>query len=236
MARGTLCKEVADSIRQDIIKGIWKPGDRLPGEYEFAEKYNVSRFTVREAIKTLHSSGLICVRRGIGTYVSDNKPESYMPGLLSHMVLERQDIKTICEARLPIESQTVALCAKKANTEVAENLWRMCNNMNDMLKDTRMDEYNRLDLAFHLYIAEVAGNSILYEMLRALQEFLIAQMNETIDPRLENVSIVQHRQIVQAIEANDAELATLMMQRHIQKSIQFAEDDVQNKDMNEARD
>lgn len=235
MARGTLCKEVADSIRQDIIKGIWKPGDRLPGEYEFAEKYNVSRFTIREAIKTLHSSGLISIRRGVGTFVSDNKPESYMRGLLSHMVLEPQDIKTICEARMPIESQTVALCAQKADKDVVKTLWQMCDSMNNKLKDTRMDEYNRIDLAFHLYIAEIAGNPILYEMLSALQEFLIAQMNETIDPRLENASIVQHRQIVQAIEANDVELATLMMQRHIEKSIQFAEEDALYKNSKEAQ-
>lgn len=213
---------VAEGIKEEIMKGNLKPGDRLPGEYELADRYGVSRFTVREAMKILNSLELIDIRHGVGMFVKQPTPEDYMKPMLSAMILTSNNLITICEARLPIEVQAIGLCSERREEADIRELEELCDEMQAELNRNELAEYNRLDLEFHLKIAKASKNAILYEILNMLQSFLRIQMDETVEaPNSKERSIERHRGMVAAIEQKNRQLAELLMSQHINDSIDY---------------
>lgn len=213
---------VAESIKEEIMKGNLKPGDRLPGEYELAERYGVSRFTVREAMKILNSLELIDIRHGVGMFVKQATPEDYMKPMLSTMILTSNNLLTICEARLPIEVQAIGLGSERRDEKDIEELERLCDEMQKALDEDSPKEYNHLDLEFHLKIAMASKNAILYEILNMLQSFLRIQMDETVEaPNSKERSMERHRGMVAAVRQKNRQLAELLMSQHINDSIDY---------------
>jgi GntR family phosphonate transport system transcriptional regulator len=75
MERGSgiaMWRQIEDRMRQDIVEGLWKPGDRLPTEAELAERFGVNRHTLRRALAALRDSGLVRIEQGRGTFVQDD--------------------------------------------------------------------------------------------------------------------------------------------------------------------
>jgi len=220
--RVSLSDEIAEDINSLILSGVYKPGDQIPNEFELAEKYNVGRFTVREAIKKLCTSGILKIERGRGTFVNKLNTVSFMKPLLPLLMLDDKDMVEICEARLAIERQTVALCAQRATKEDIENLYRIIKEMEESLKKKDYEEYNKIDLRFHLYIAKASYNNILFKILETIQDLLQAELTRTsVAPNANQNSIKRHKLIVQSIEARDEVSAATYMHEHIQDAIVY---------------
>jgi GntR family transcriptional repressor for pyruvate dehydrogenase complex len=218
----SLSETIAESIKNDIIKGIWKPGDRLPGEYELANYYEVSRFTVREAIKRMSSTGLVTVEHGIGTFVNTVAPDSYMKPLLPLIALSDTDMLTICEARQPIEVQSIALCTMRATDDDILKMKDIYRQMQEVMQKEDYDAYHQIDLAFHKTIAQASRNMIIYTIMEMLQDFLRAQMTEVFSaPNSKMRSLERHRAMIEAIEERNVEMGKLLMSQHIQDSIDY---------------
>lgn len=229
--RVNLSEEIAESIKNDIVSGTWKPGDKLPGEYEMAAQYEVSRFTVREAIKLVSSTGLVSIEHGVGTFVNTMTPDSYMKPLLSLIALSDVDLLTICEARQPIEVQSIALCAKRATPEDVEALRQIYGEMGDCMERGDYEAYHLKDMEFHKAIVHGSQNMILCEIINTLQDFLRVQMAEVFDaPGSKTKSQERHYAMIVAIEEHNAELATLLMSQHIQDSIDYVTSKMEDND------
>ena len=218
--RINLSKKIAEIIRQEIINKQLKPGDRLPGEYELSEQYGVSRFTIREAMNYLSSIGLVDIRHGVGMFVDSPTSENYIKPLVSILTLTDNDIVTICETRMPIETQAIALCAQRITSGEIEQLEAIYAEMEVYYEKDDLDGYNDADLNFHLAIALYSRNSIIYEILSALQDLLRAQIHDVlIVPNSRDNSIKKHLLMIEAIKQRDSDLASLLMSRHINDSI-----------------
>ena len=222
MSRKNFCDEIVEDLYSKILSGIYKPGDQIPNEFELAEKYNVSRFVIREAIKNLCTSGIIRVERGRGTFVNKLNSVSFMKPLLPLLMLDDREMVEICEARLAIEKQTVLLCAQKASEEDVENLYSLLKEMEECLGDNDFEGYNNLDFKFHLYIAKASGNRILYIMLETIQDLLIAELHRTsVAPNANKNSIARHRSIVDALKEKKGLDAMKLMNDHIEDAIVY---------------
>ena len=220
--RSNLCDIILDDITRDIIGGILKPGEKIAGEYELAEKYEVSRFTVREAMKKLDSMGLIIIKHGVGSFVEEVTPESFMKPLLPVLVMSNIDIREICEARLPLEVQSISLCAGRIDKEKLDEMKQMVTKMEEALNNEEFEKYNELDIRFHLLIAKASKNRVLFEMLSTLQDMLREQMKrDIIVPNATQRSISRHKLMVEAIERKEIELAKQLMTLHINDSIDY---------------
>jgi GntR family transcriptional repressor for pyruvate dehydrogenase complex len=220
--RSNLCDIIFEAITKDIIGGVLKPGDKLAGEYEFAEKYEVSRFTVREAMKKLDSMGLITIKHGIGSFVNEITPESFMKPLLPVLVMSNIDIREICEARLPLEVQSISLCIDRIDDDKLNEMRQQVEKMEKALAKKDFEKYNELDIGFHLLIAKASKNRVLFQMLNTLQDMLREQMKrEMIVPSSSERSIRRHKQIIEAIERKEKELARQLMTLHINDSIDY---------------
>ena len=95
---------VADQILEEIRKGRWKVGDRLPPEAELALEFCVSRVCLREGLKKLNVLGIVKIMQGDGTYVNEVNPSEFMKPLFNLLTVTENDIDEIYNARLFVES------------------------------------------------------------------------------------------------------------------------------------
>ena len=113
----TLSVSVASAIENQIIEGVLKPGDQVPSEQELIETYNVSRSTLREAIKSLVSKGTLEIRRGKGTFVCQLPGMTEDPLGLNFMGIDNLD-PYLYEARIIFEPEICSLSAQRATDEI----------------------------------------------------------------------------------------------------------------------
>lgn len=218
--RSNLCDVVVEDLTRNIINGILKPGEKIASEFGLADKYEVSRFTVREALKKLDSMGLLTIKHGIGSFVNEVKPESYMKPLLPVLVMSNIDIREICEARLPLEVQSISLCIDNVDAKKLDEMKLLLEKMEIALADNNFDKYDDLDIEFHLLIARASKNRVIYEMLSTLQDMLREQLRrESSSPHYKELSVKRHKLMVDAIENKEKELAKQLMTLHINDSI-----------------
>ena len=217
----SICDRLVDVIQNKILSGEYKPGDRLPSENDLAEIHGVSRFSVREALKKLNSMGLVIVQQGKGSFINTITPISYMKPLLPLLMVSDHEIEMVLYTRLPIEMQTVSLAAQKAKPQHITLLRELMRQMETALYNDDQETYNRLDLEYHMCIAEASGNPILYEILDVLQDLLTKQIRRTGGSLSKNRSIKRHRMLLDAIENGESTLASEIMRLHITDSILF---------------
>jgi GntR family hexuronate regulon transcriptional repressor len=218
-AAGRLYKRVADELRGAILSGLYPPGRRLPAERELAEKYAVSRPTVREAVIALELQGLVEVRMGAGVYVVEQNVIERVRG--SGPVFSIGPFE-LMEARKIIESETAALAATLIDEEQLQRLEEIIE---------RMEEENRLEIQgesadrqFHVALAESTGNSALVSVIDQLWEIRQTSpmmINLMKKARSQGVKPVadDHRRIVAALRKKDPEAARAAMQRHLTRVI-----------------
>ena len=110
-------EEIVAKIKDMIDKGRFKSGDQLPVERELAEVFRVSRSSVREAIRSLESQGLLESRQGNGTYIAKHPVESLVTPLASIICSEKDGQRELFEMRRLIEPQLASLAAERATEE-----------------------------------------------------------------------------------------------------------------------
>src|SRR4051794_7219619 len=158
MADRRLFQDIADQIVALIRGGVFPPGSRLPGERELAERFNVSRVTIREAEIALQAVGVIKIKTGSGVYVCDGHgKEDDLPAVSA---LE------LTEARSLFESEAAALAAPIISDETLAKLDELLEIMSEENgDDQRMTE---VDHEFHMLIASASGNRAITHVIRGL--------------------------------------------------------------------
>lgn len=196
-----------DSIRAMISSGELGPGDRLPPEHELAERLQVSRGSLREAVRALAQIKVLDVRRGDGTYVTSLSPSELLSGLgLAIELLQPQGIEEVLEVRRLLLPPAAALAAQR-RTEI--HLAAMRSVVERLEHSTDPDVVAGLHREFQALVAEASGNETLTSILLALQ-----QRSENIrriwlisDPTIRDVALSHQRLLLDAIERRDSETA-----------------------------
>ncbi|UFS58720.1 FadR/GntR family transcriptional regulator [Subtercola endophyticus] len=207
--------EAIARIREMVVQGELRPGDRLPPEKELSERLGLSRNSLREAVKALELIRVLDVRRGDGTYVT-----SLEPGLLLEAVQfvvdlhQDQSVLELFEVRRILETSAAALAAQRMTVENIEHLRA---SVSEAAGFDKVNDLVAHDLDFHRRIAEASGNTYLSTLLEALS-------SKTVRARLwrgiteENAAsrtLSEHEGIVRAIHARDTELARALTTAHI---------------------
>lgn len=212
-----LYRQIADQIRSLVRSGEYTPGQRLPPERDLARQLGVSRPSVREALIALEVEGLVEVRIGSGIYVlggGNGHDGDRVQAATGPFELQR--------ARWIIEGECAALAAKSAKRE---HIAAMEDALSQMQRIIEKDNVQPLvaDRQFHLRVAESTGNGALVAVVKMLWEErmgpLFAQLEHHYDtPELWVAAIAEHRHVLKAIVAHDADAARAAMQRHVHKA------------------
>jgi GntR family transcriptional repressor for pyruvate dehydrogenase complex len=207
-------EEIVRQVKQLIAEGRLKSGDRLPPERELAEKFVVSRTSVREALRALESLGLIEIRPGEGTFVRQVSLDALVGPLALVMTSQREAIGELFEARRVLEPAIAALAAARATPEEIHEMERI---LEDQAKEIAAGKTGLAqDAAFHAAIGTAAHNRAITRIAHAIMDLLTQSREESLNtPGRPTRSHQDHRRILQAITRRNATAARQAMLDHL---------------------
>ena len=210
-------EQVIEQIKYMITSGELKKGEKLPPERELVEKFQVSRTSVREALRALQIIGLIESRQGGGNYIKDSFDDNLIEPLSMMFVLQNSRNSEILELRRVLEVETARLAAKNISDEELTRLKEIIDRMKD-LPDEK--ENVVLDKELHYVIAKASGNNLIMSILTAvssLMDSFIKEAREAIINKDENKSVLleHHENMYIALKNHDEKEAGKVMKEHM---------------------
>ncbi|MEA2312033.1 MAG: GntR family transcriptional regulator, transcriptional repressor for pyruvate dehydrogenase complex [Solirubrobacteraceae bacterium] len=208
-------EQLAGQIRSRILAGELAEGDRLPSELALAREAQVSRGTVREALRLLEEAGF--VERASPRILVARRPRGEEPALReATRALKQSDVTfdDVHEALLALDPALTRLATEKADAAQIERLEQHLEEQARVL--AQPETWSRLDDEFHLMIAEIAGNVPLLLARRPLSAILLPTMWRFVrDERMTRAAFTFHERIVEQMRARDPEAAAFMTRKHI---------------------
>jgi GntR family transcriptional regulator, transcriptional repressor for pyruvate dehydrogenase complex len=212
--RETLVEEIVRKLLDYLLSHHVPPGGRLPSERQLAEAFGVGRSVIREALKSLSLLGVVHVRQGDGTYLTDLQ-SSLLPKVIEWGLLlgERRTLDLV-EARRHIEVATARLAAERRDERQLSELAALLERMRHAAEDA--EEFVDADIAFHIKIAEASRNTALLDILSGIQALLRVWITRVISAagRTEP-SYREHEPVYDAILRQDPDAAAAAMDRHL---------------------
>lgn len=209
-------EQVLERIRNSISSGALAPGDKLMTERELASTLQVSRSSVREALRILEIFDVIQSKPGEGTILKNPEVPKILTKMLPFITTPLDANLELFESRKVLEGGIVKLAAKRRKekdlNKLEESITRMMNS-----KD--LEEKIHADLDFHLYLAKAAYNNTLSDILIVVSDVVSQNLyavgfmhsNDEVNSKL----IAQHRQILQAIKEKNPEKASQELENHL---------------------
>ena len=223
MPRKSLVATVADAVLDGIVRGDLAPGDALPSEAELGAIHDVSRITVREAIKTLQAQGVIRVENGRGSYVQPVDAWVSLDAVL-RITSEggRDDAVAVqlIEVRRMLETGAAALAAPRRSDDDLAQLEAHVAEMRAAHERDDVDAFVDADLAFHEVILRASGNVFLRVLFEPLTRVLAERRAQTSRvPEIQAHAIAEHAAVLEALRTGDAETARRAMDRHMDQTM-----------------
>lgn len=212
--------EAVRQIELLLLDGVLSSGDRLPGERELADKLNISRPVLREALKELERRELIVSRHGGGTYVADLIGQVFSKPVAELVSRHERASRDYLEFRRELEGYAASLAAARATPDDRERLAAIIGNMRRAHEAQDFEAELDADIELHNAIGEAAHNIILMHTLRACYRLLsegIFHHRRLVFalPEAREQLLAQHEKIVAAIAAGDPEAAREAAADHI---------------------
>ncbi|HMD46899.1 MAG TPA: FadR/GntR family transcriptional regulator [Acidimicrobiales bacterium] len=218
MSPKVLADRVIDQFVDAVGNGEFPPEGLVPNEAQLAERWQVSRLTVREAIRSLMELGVVEIRRGRGTFV--RPPSNWSPldaRTLAARVRAQGETDVhgqLLEARLILESGVAELAAARRRGEHLERLGSAVEEMARALDEPAA--FARADLRFHDVLFDAAGNLFIGAIVRPIHDFIAQARRATSDDAQARTRALRaHRTILAAVAEGDCESARHAMTVHI---------------------
>jgi len=213
--------KAVEDIRDKIIRGELKEGQKLPPQDKFAKSLGISRGTLREALHQLMLMGLIEMRQGDGTYIRSFSPVFFVDSLSPTLLMDKTYTSELLDARLYIEGEVAFLAAKNATKEEIQELKNILNDMKGDLAVSNVEDFIKKDLEFHLLIAKCAKNRVLMKVVQTIRSILYQFIADffTLMPQTIKNAVYYHNKILNAIERHDPIVSKKQMEAHIKSLI-----------------
>jgi GntR family transcriptional repressor for pyruvate dehydrogenase complex len=220
----TLSKRVTEAVEELIIDNELSPGDRLPSERMLAEKFDVSRTVIREAVQALVAKGLLEVRRGSGTVVCRPATASVSKSmsLLLQVGGSNESYDKVHEVRTMLEVRIAELAAERRTDT---DLMRLERALDRMISDDHdRTSFSSADVAFHSALAIAARNDLLVVLHDSIADVMLAVRQRAFDTE---GSVLRahshHRRVFEAVRAGDPVAAARSMAEHLDDSLYLME-------------
>lgn len=211
--KGLLTSQVEDRLMEYILQEPIEIGEKIPNEFTLAEMFGVGRGTVREAVKSLASKGILEVRRGLGTYVISTSTLEEDPLGLANVLDDQYELALeLFEVRLMFEPEIAALASVKATDEEKRELIRLCDEVEDLFLAGK--NHLKLDIEFHTHIAKCSKNKVTEVLMPVIYSAVYA-FTDVACNKLKDETVSTHRAITDSIVCGDSIGARNAMIMHL---------------------
>lgn len=224
---GSAAHQVADALAS-MIFGQLRPGQKLPSEAELAQRFEVSRLTVREAVKLLAGRGLLNVGRGRRAIVSEPSGAVFSDFIVSLLYNDPRGLFDLMELRLALETSSARLAARRASRAALQALESAVEGMDEAASAAAAGEdaeaaenrFHDLDLQFHEALAAAGGNRIISFLFEAIspslrESFEMSRRGQTMRGVGRARTVEAHRAVLEAIRAGNERAAAAAIQEHL---------------------
>lgn len=214
VSKQSLADRLARQIRVLIQQGDYQRGDRLPTIMEMARRFRVGHPTVREALKTLETIGVVDVRHGSGVYVNRSDDVLVLASPHHAATFTKKLLLDLLRTRRPLEMESIAAAVEHGTPEHLAEMRRLLTTAGQSFTDD--DVLNRANMSFHRQISIAAANTVLLQTLDVLRELFTEEQRmilEIIDSRERDHH--EHLGILEALENRDAALGVERMRAHL---------------------
>lgn len=232
-----LSSGVIRQIEGLILRGILRPGERLPSERELSDRMGVSRPSLRDALSDLQERGLLISKAGAGVFVADVLGSAFSPALITLFARHDEAVFDYIEFRRDMEGLAAERAARLASDTDLKVIQAIFDKMEVAHQKRNPADEARLDADFHLSIIEASHNIIQLHMMRSmyelLQEGVFYNRSVMFKQRLTRDTLLdQHRAINTALQARDPAGARGAVEAHL-SFVERALSDQQKADRNE---
>jgi GntR family transcriptional repressor for pyruvate dehydrogenase complex len=203
---------IFEELQQRIRQGDWLPGDRLPSITQLAKELQVGAGTIREALRSLQSIGMIKIEHGSGVYVTGARPSTE---LSSHFQNVGDGLLlALAETRRILEPELASLAAERGTNEELTEIEGLVRQMEE--EDKNGSDFDDLDVLFLRQFARAARYPILYQTMECVSDlFLESRRAILLDPNALLRALRYHALIAEALKLRNAPQARLLMQGHM---------------------
>ncbi|MGL4309863.1 MAG: FCD domain-containing protein [Paracoccaceae bacterium] len=226
-------EKLSDAVRRQIelliLRGILRPGERLPSERDLADRLAVSRPSLREALAELQTAGLLVTRAGAGVFVAEVLGSAFSPALVRLLAEHDEAVRDYLSFRRDLEAMAAERAAQNASDTDLQVIRTVFSRMETAHAKRDPSEEAALDADFHMAIIEAGHNLVMLHMMRSMFDLLrqgvfynrqiIFRQRRTRDALLD-----QHRAILSALLSRDAAAARSAVEAHLDFVAQALED------------
>jgi DNA-binding FadR family transcriptional regulator len=216
-------EDVVSQIQEAILEGRLKIGERLPGERQLRETFQVSRGTLREALRTLEQKKLIQIRTGMrgGAIICPVNTQPVSESLDLLLRYQKIELKELAEFREEVEGAVAAQAARRAKKEDIRELTSYLESIKDLLHDGQETwrKAIKIDNQFHLCLARIAGNRVFVSILTIVYDNIFRYFDRFL-PKDKKVTEKIYQDlcgIVEAIHEKDARKTKALIQDHVKR-------------------
>lgn len=223
MARKSLVAVVADDLLDRIVRGTIGIDEGLPSEAEVGEEHDVSRMTVREAMKTLQAQGVVRVESGKGSFVNPVARWTSLDAVLRMAGAGSSDLdvaEQLIQVRRMFETGAAYLAATRRTDADLVDLRTQLDSMRQAHAAGDVGAFVTADLAFHNTILRASGNVFLGVLFEPLTRVMAERRTETSRVvAIQEHAIVEHAGILEALVRGDAEASRQAMDSHMDQTL-----------------
>jgi len=207
-------EEIANRIRRGLLDRTFPADQALPSERVLAQRFGVSRGSVRDAFRMLEVMGLVEMRHGQGTFPRELSIDRVVTPLASVITHQRDLQDELMDARRMFEPAVARAAADRGTEADARELERILAAQRRKLRQGQNAIVE--DTAFHAVLARATGNRVVVRIMETLNELLVESRKQTLRHKgRPGVSLAGHEEIVAAVRRHDLEGAAAAMRRHI---------------------
>ncbi len=215
-----LSTSVVRQIELLILRGILRPGERLPAERELSERLGVSRPSLRDAVAELQAQGLLTARAGSGIYVAEVLGSAFSPALTRLFATHDEAVFDYLSFRRDMEGLAAERAARLASDSDLKVIQAVFEKMEAAHAKRNPDEEGALDAQFHTAIIEASHNVVMLHMMRSMYDLLRQGVfyNRQVMFRqrtTRSALLDQHRAINDSLQARDPEAARTAVEAHL---------------------
>lgn len=214
-----LAEVLAERIREEVIAQGLGPGEMLPTEQDFIQKYGVSRSVVREALVYLKGQGILDVRQGKGVFVSQVPLELLLQNIKVSTMSDETKLGEVWELRLLLEVQIAGLAAVRRTRHDLERLQKAVDDMDEAFAQGQLGDEE--DAQFHSHLVMATCNTTLVQVVGGVADLVRSSVRAALErkPGQLRQSNVEHRHILEAIQTQDVDSAQEAMRLHLDRAM-----------------